>query len=123
MLGAEKTAWLAGFLVVMVRLFLIYSAFLACFIDGLDKKAADSLSKNERRGTLFLNHRYAVPGAPKRLTLLSFDDVKEDASSEELPDNFEKAIHRARRSINPDRTPEVIEVRELYYMRNLYAVA
>lgn len=90
----------------MFRIFFVFSVFLARFLDGLGIEAFG----NGRKESIFLNNHLAVPGAPRRLTLLNFDEGKESDTFEKVIEKDAKVLHRIRRSINPDRSPEAVEV-------------
>lgn len=90
---------------------LVLSVFLLCFVKGFGKEAASASNENERKETIFLNHHFVIPGAPKPLTLLSLDGHEErETSYDQSVAKVGSVLHRFRRGINPNTKPEVKEV-------------
>lgn len=86
-----------------IRLFLTFFLLSAFGITKLDA------IKKPRERHLFIQRRSPLPGSPTKLQTVERESVDNVGSSEEQDPH--KILSRVRRSVNPDLSPRVKEVR------------
>lgn len=86
-----------------IRLLLAFFLLSSVAITKLDA------IKKPRERHLFVQRRSPLPGSPSKLLTVEREAVDNVGSSEEQ--DLHKILSRVRRSINPDRSPKVHEVR------------